>query len=86
MNKTTEALAAGYIAPKVIGGFKLRWIAYGVLAYFGLRMMSKRGIFPKQADAALDVIDKGIDTVKNQVKGLTNKKSVGESASATELH
>ena len=84
MNKTTEALATGYIAPKVISGFKFRWIAYGVLAYFGLRMMSKRGIFPKQADAALDVIDKGIDTVKNQVMGLTNKQSVSESA--TELH
>lgn len=78
MNKTTEALTAG--------GFKLRWIAYGALAYFGLRMMSKRGIFPKQADAALDAIDKGIDTVKNQVKGLTNRQRTGESAAASELH
>jgi hypothetical protein len=86
MNKTTEALAAGYIAPKVLGGFKLRWIAYGALAYFGLRMMSKRGIFPKQADAALDAIDKGIDTVKNQVKGLASRKTAGEAASTSELH
>jgi hypothetical protein len=86
MNKTTEALTAGYIAPKVLGGFKFRWLAYGAIAYFGLRMMSKRGIFPKQADAALDVIDKGIDTVKNQVKGLANRKTAAESTSSSELH
>jgi hypothetical protein len=49
-------------------------------------MMSKRGIFPKQADAALDAIDKGIDTVKNQVKGLASRKTAGESASTSELH
>ena len=78
MNKTTEAVSAGY-------NFKLRWIAYGALAYFGLRMLSKRGILPKQADAALDVIDKGIDRVKEQVMDLTNRKPAGRSASV-ELH
>lgn len=80
MNKTTEAIAAGYIAPKVLSRFKLRWIAYGALAYFGLRMMSKRGIFPKQADAALDVIDKGIDTVKSSVMGTLKKSPVDQVA------
>lgn len=84
MNKATEAIAAGYIAPKVLRGFKLRWIAYGALAYFGLRMMSKRGIFPKQADAALDVIDKGIDTVKSSVMGMGKKNSSTDQVA--ELH
>lgn len=84
MNKATEAIGVGYIAPKLLRGFRLRWIAYGALAYFGLRMMSKRGIFPKQADAALDVIDKGIDTVKSSVMGMGKKNS--SAGQAAELH
>lgn len=82
MNPTIETVAAGYIAPKVLSRFRFRWLIYGAAAYFGLRYMSKRGIFPKQADAALDVIDKGIDAVKTQV-GM-KKKSVRESVA--ELH
>lgn len=67
MNPTIKTAATAYIAPKLLKGFRLRWLVYGAAAYFGLRMMSKRGIFPKQADAALDAIDKGIDVVKTQV-------------------
>ncbi len=52
---------------QMLRGFRLRWLVYGAAAYYALRLMSKNGIFAKQADAALDVIDRGIDTVKTQV-------------------
>ena len=55
------------VGAQMLRGFRLRWLVYGAAAYFGLRLMSKNGIFAKQADAALDVIDRGIDTVKTQV-------------------
>lgn len=67
MNKTIETAAAAFVAPKLLSGFKFRWLVYGAAAYFALRQMSKRGIFPKQADAALDVIDDGLDMVKAKV-------------------
>ncbi len=72
MNPTIEAAATAYIAPKLLKAFRLRWLVFGAAAYFGLRLMSKRGIFPKQADAALNAIDKGIDAVKSRV-GFTHK-------------
>jgi len=67
MNPTVTNAAAPYIAPKVLRGFRLRWLIYGAAAYYALRLMSKRGIFPKQTDAALDAIDRGLGAVKNQV-------------------
>ncbi len=67
MNSKIEAAAATYVAPKLMRNFKLRWLLYGAAAYYGLRLMSKRGIFPTQADAALDVIDRGIGAVKQRV-------------------
>lgn len=67
-NEQKLAGTAGAIAaPMLLRGFRLRWLVYGAAAYFGLRMLSKNGIFQKQADAALDVIDKGIGAVKQQV-------------------
>lgn len=56
-----------FVGAQLLRGFRLRWLVYGAAAYFALRLMSKNGIFAKQADAALDVIDRGIDNVKTQV-------------------
>ena len=67
MNSTVETAAAAIIAPRILKGFRLHWLLYGAAAYYGLRLMSKRGIFPKQADAALDVIDRGIDAAKSSI-------------------
>ncbi len=67
MNTTLNTAAAAALAPKVLRGFRFRWLIYGAAAYYGLRLMSKRGIFPKQTDAALNVIDRGLDALKSQV-------------------
>ena len=67
MNTTAKGAAAAYIAPKVLRGFRWQWLLYGAAAYYGLRYMSKHGIFPKQTGAALNLIDKGIDIAKQQI-------------------
>lgn len=67
MNPTLEKAAAAYIAPKVLRGFRFRWLVYGAAAYFGLKYLNQRGILPKQTDAALNLIDKGIGLAKNQL-------------------
>ena len=80
MNSELTTTAAAMIAPKVLKGFRFRWLAYGAIAYWGLRMMSKRGIFPKQADAALDVIDRGVNVLKEQA-GLRTQSPVAAAES-----
>ena len=60
-------VATTYLGTKAIQGFRLRWLVYGAAAYYALRLMSKRGIFPKQANAALDLIDRGIEVAKRQI-------------------
>lgn len=67
MNPNITQAAGTYLAPKFLRAFRLRYLIFGAMAYYGLRLMSKRGIFPEQADAALDVIDRGIGALKNQV-------------------
>jgi hypothetical protein len=76
MKNKAEKVAGAIASPMILRGFRLRWLVYGAAAYFGLRMLSKSGIFQKQADAALDVIDKGVDMVKEQV-GLTPSPTKG---------
>lgn len=66
MNPALETAATAYIAPKLVRGIKLRWVFYGIAAYYGLKYLNKRGILPKQTDAALNAIDKGIDYAKTQ--------------------
>lgn len=68
MNRKVKTAAKGFIAPKLIArGFRLHWLAIGAAAYFGLRYMNKRGIFPEQTKTALDLIDRGIDIAKEQI-------------------
>jgi hypothetical protein len=67
MNPTIEKAAAAYAAPKIVKGFRLSWVLYGVAAYYGLKYMNKRGILPKQTDFALGLIDRGINFAKDQV-------------------
>lgn len=70
MNPAIETAAASYIAPKVFRGFRFRWLVYGAAAYYGLKFLNKRGILPKQTDAALNLIDRGINVAKQRV-GIT---------------
>ena len=67
MNPNVTNAATALVAPKLMKSFKLRWLVYGAAAYYGLKYMSSRGIFPKQTGAALDLIDKGIDVAKERV-------------------
>lgn len=67
MNPNISQMAGAIAAPRILRAFRFRWLIFGAVAYYGLRLMSKRGIFPEQADAALNVIDKGIGALRNHV-------------------
>lgn len=67
MDKQFKDTAKASIAPRLARGFRFSWLTYGAAAYFGLKFLNKRGILPKQTDAALGLMDKGIDFAKNQI-------------------
>ena len=67
MNPTIETAAHAYLVPKIARNFKMKWVIYGAAAYYGLRFLRSRGIMANQADFALNLIDRGIHTVKNAV-------------------
>lgn len=56
-----KTAAAAYVAPKVLKNFKWQWLVYGAVAYYALKLMSKKGILPNQTGPAVDFIDNGID-------------------------
>lgn len=66
MNQAVETAATAYLAPKILRNFRLSWLAYGALAYLALRYMKNKGILPNQAGAALDAIDRGVESAKNK--------------------
>ncbi len=66
MNSAVKT-AAAIAAPALLSRIKLRYIALGVAAYYGLRLLKSKGVLPKQADAALGFIDQGIDMAKETV-------------------
>ncbi len=68
MNSTiVKNLAAAYIVPALLTRVKLRWIALGVIAYYGLKILSEKGVLPDQAHKALDAVDHGIDLAKEKI-------------------
>lgn len=66
--------AAFAVAPSVLSKIKLRYIVFGVAAYYGLRLLKKQGYLPKQAESVLSAIDARIDMVKEKV-GLHDSNS-----------
>ncbi len=67
MNTNISNAAKAFGGSKILKGFRLSWLVYGAAAYYGLKFLSKKGIMPKQTDAALGLMDKGIDFAKGQV-------------------
>ena len=67
MNNNISTAAKTFGGAKLLKGFRLSWLVYGVAAYYGLKFLNKKGIMPKQTDAALGLMDKGIDFAKSQV-------------------
>ncbi len=66
-SKTVAGFAAAGLAPTVARRIGLRWIIFGVAAYYGLKLLNKKGILPKETDAALGFIDKGINLAKETI-------------------
>ncbi|RYZ84641.1 MAG: hypothetical protein EOP04_17610 [Proteobacteria bacterium] len=64
MASIIETAAASVVGPKLVRNFRFSWLVYGAAAYLGLRYMNKRGMFPQQTGAALDLVDKGIGMAK----------------------
>ncbi|MBX2988342.1 MAG: hypothetical protein KF802_10645 [Bdellovibrionaceae bacterium] len=67
MRKIFEQAGAAYIAPRLLRGFRWQWVLYGAAAYYGLKLLNKRGVFPDQTGAALNLIDQGVDMVKEKM-------------------
>ena len=84
MNSQLETAAAAFVAPKLLSKFRFRYLVYGAAAYYGLKYLSSRGVFPKQTGAAVDLIDKGIDLAKNQVG--FGSSSISDVASSMSRH
>ena len=79
MTPTVKNLALGILIPAVLSRIRLRWIAYGAIAYFGLRLLKDQGVLPQQADQAFDKIDRGIDAAKE-------KMGIGKSTTSASIH
>ena len=62
MTSTVKNLAAGILVPAILARLKLRWIAFGIAAYYGLRFLNQKGVLPLKAHQAMDAIDHGIDS------------------------
>ncbi len=67
MTPTVKNLAVGILVPAVLARIKLRWVAFGIVAYYGLRLLNQQGVLPKQAHQAFDSIDRGIDAAKEKI-------------------
>ncbi|MBC7421168.1 MAG: hypothetical protein H7328_10605 [Bdellovibrio sp.] len=67
MDSIVKKVAAAYVAPKILKRLKWQYLVFGVAAYYGLKLLSKKGVLPKQTGAALDFVDKGIDMAKKQI-------------------
>ncbi len=67
MTPTVKNLAVGILVPAILARIKLRWVAFGVAAYYGLRLLNQQGVLPKQAHQAFDSIDRGIDAAKEKI-------------------
>lgn len=79
MNPNISQAAAALAAPKLMRGFRLSWVLYGVAAYYGLKYMNKRGILPNQTGFALNMIDRGIGLAKDQFSSRFGIPSQGHS-------
>jgi hypothetical protein len=67
MNKTIENSAKTLLGARALKGFRWHWLLYGVAAYFGVRFLYKKGVFPKQTGAALDIMNRGVEYAKHQI-------------------
>jgi len=59
--------AAAVLGPKIVKKFRFSWLIYGAVAYFGIRYLNKHGILSKQTGAALNAMDRGINTAKQHL-------------------
>lgn len=83
MNPTVKNLAVAYMVPAVLARVKLKWIVFGVIAYYGLKILSEKGVLPAKANQALDAVDRGIDVAKEKIGFEVDTNST---RSATSIH
>ena len=81
MTSTVKNLAAGILVPAILARLKLRWIAFGVAAYYGLRFLNQKGVLPQKAHQAMNVIDQGIDTGIEKAKEKIGFNKINTSSS-----
>jgi hypothetical protein len=84
-SSTIKNMAAASVAPTVLKNFKLRWVFFGVAAYYGLKLLNKKGVLPKQTDAALGFIDQGIDMAKEKM-GFSSSSVSSTASTPAKVH
>ena len=77
---TLKHLAAAYLIPALLTRVKLRWIAFGAVAYYGLKMLNERGALPAQAEQAFKAVDRGIDAAKEKIGFKKSEITAGSSS------
>ena len=81
LQETAGLAATNIIGSKLVRRIGFRWIAIGVAAYYGLRMLNKRGMLPQQAGPLFDKVDGFVDQTVGSF-GFGAKPSAGAEASA----
>ena len=79
MTPTIRNLAIGIIVPAVLARIRLRWLAVGVAAYYGLRILNQKGVLPPQATQAFDSLYRGIEAAKE-------KMGINKTTSGVSIH
>lgn len=74
MGKRVRRFKKQVLGKKLAKQTDLRYLALGAAAVFGLRQLSKRGIFPKEMGAALD----GAGPDVEQPRKISAQKSAAE--------
>lgn len=86
INSTTaKNLAAAYVVPIILARIKLRWIAFGVVAYYGLKILSEKGLLPAPAHRAMNAVEHGIDLAKEKI-GFSEGGSKLASSTSSSVH
>lgn len=86
MSSVVQNIAAGYLAPKVLKRFKWQYVVFGVAAYYGLKLLAKKGIFPAQTNKALNLIDQGVDYAKEQVGIHPSQRNQARKVTPAQMH
>jgi hypothetical protein len=76
-------LILGIFGTRALRRARWSWLGYGLLAYAGLRLMRRFGIFPEQTSRLINTIDRGADVVLRRRPDFTKEPNRPEPFATT---